>query len=364
MTGGESTGEESFGAHLELSGDPYSVQRWFAERGWTDGLPIIPPEEDRVAALVEASHRSATETVGDVPPLGGTATVANIAANAVMAGCEALHFPTVLAAVEAMLTPDFNLYLTQVTTHPAAPLLIVHGPEARRIGVNGGVGVFGPGFTANAVIGRALRLILLNLGGARPGVRDFATQGSPAKFSFCIAENVEQSPWPELHTTRGFSADASAVTLVAGAEGPRSVNDHASDTPTGLLDVVADSMGSLAVNNWYASNGGSEYVVVLGPEHAALAGDAGWQRSDVQHYLFHRSMRTARDLAKGVMWKSRMWSAWVTALAADPDAAMPIVEDAEHIMVLVAGGYGKFSSVIPTMGNVARAVTVPISTVA
>jgi hypothetical protein len=314
-----------------------------------------------VEALLGAAGEAGSTVVGEIPPLGAAATVAEVAANAVMAGCRPEHFRTVLAAVRALLLPEVNLATIQTTTHPVAPLVIVHGPEARRIGVNGGTGVFGPGFVANAVIGRAIRLVLLNLGGARPGERDFATQGAPGKFSFCMTENVELSPWPELHTTRGFSAEDSAVTVL-GAEGPHSVNDHESTTAARNLDLVADVLGRLGSNNWFASDGGSEVVVVLGPEHAALAGDAGWTRRDVQRYVYHRSMRPAADLQRGGQFELRTWSPWMHALFESESSRMPIVESPDDILVLVAGGPGKWSSVLTTMGNICRAVTVPIPT--
>jgi hypothetical protein len=342
-----------------LEGSLAEVQEWFAERGWTDGLPIVPPTDAAVAELLQEVDEPGDAEVGEIPPLGTLATVSQVAANAVMAGCRPLHFRTVLAAVRALLRPEFNLSTVQTTTHPVAVLVIVHGPEARRIGVNGKTGVFGPGFVANAVIGRAVRLVLMNLGGGRPGVRDFATQGAPGKFTYCMAENADDSPWPEFHTTRGFAADASAVT-VAGVEGPHSVNDHESTTPARNLDLVADVMGRLGSNNWFASERGSDIVVVLGPEHAAMAGDAGWTRADVQRYLYHRSMRPATDLPKGGQFELRTWSPWLHALFEDPTARMPIVEAPDDIIVLVAGGPGKWSSVMTTMGNISRAVTVPV----
>jgi len=331
------------------------------QHGWTDGLPIVLPTEAAVAAMLEEAGESGDTEIGPIPPLGAMATVAKVAANAVMAGCRPEHFPTVLTAVRAVLAPEFNLDTIQTTTHPAAPLVIVHGPEARRIGVNGKTGVLGPGFLANAVIGRALRLVLINLGDGRPGVRDFSTLGTPSKFAFCMTENVDDSPWPEFHTTRGFSADTSAVTVV-GVEGPQSVNDHESTTPARNLDLVASVMGHLGSNNWFASDSASEIVVILAPEHAALAGDAGWSRVAVQRYLYHRAMRTPAELATGGQWDLRTWSPWMKALAQDPSARVPIVESPDNIMVLVAGGPGRFSGVMTGMGNISRAVTLPIPT--
>jgi hypothetical protein len=346
---------------MSFVGDVAALQEWLVDQQLTDGLPVNPPTEDAVAAMVAAAGEAPDEPVGEIPPLQAPATVEHVAANAVMAGCAPEHFRTVLAAIRALLDPAFNLYLIQTTTHPVAPLVIVHGPEARRIGVNGGTGVLGPGFRANAAIGRAIRLVLLNLGDGKPGLRDWSTIGAPSKFAFCMTENVEASPWPELHTTRGFRADESAVT-VFGCEGPQAVNDHESTTPRRNLDLVASVMSHRGANNWYASDTKSNIVVVLGPEHAAMAADAGWSRTDVQRYLHHRARLPVRALTQGGQWDLRTWSPWMNAVAHDPDALVPIVETADDILVLVAGGPGKWSAVMPSMGNVCVAVTKPIPT--
>ena len=169
---------------IEIDDTPEAVLEAFLEREWSDGLPIVPPTAERVAAML--GGRDPARSLGAMPPLWREATLEKLAVNAVMAGCRPEYFPLVEAAVEAMLDATFNLYGVQSTTHPVAPLVIAHGPYARSIGVHAGSGCFGPGFRANATIGRAIRLILLNVGGAWPGRHDMATQGSPAKFSFCI----------------------------------------------------------------------------------------------------------------------------------------------------------------------------------
>src|SRR3989338_7966781 len=178
---------------IEVDDDPQAVLAAFCEREWCDGLPIIPPTPERVTSMLNGAK--AERSLGALPPLWRQATLEKLAVNAVMVGCEPASFPVIVAAVEAMLDPAFNLYGVQATTHPVAPLVIVHGPVAARLGVHAGSGCFGPGFRANATIGRALRLILMNVGGAWPGRHDMATQGSPAKFAYCIAERVDASPW-------------------------------------------------------------------------------------------------------------------------------------------------------------------------
>ena len=255
---------------LTVDDDPLALLAAFTERAWCDGLPIVPPTPERVAAML--GGRDGALALGAMPPLWRQVVLEKLAVNAVMAGCEPAAFPVIIAAVEAMLDPAFNLYGVQATTHPVAPLLVVNGPYGRQIGVHSGSGCFGPGFRANATIGRAIRLILLNLGGAWPGRYDMATQGSPAKFAYCIAENEAASPWAPLR-------DGDVVT-VYGGEGPHNVNDHVSTTATGILGNVADTAVSLGSNvGWYFSQ--AQLMIVLGPEHAkTIAGD-GLTRADV-----------------------------------------------------------------------------------
>ena len=188
-----------------------------------------------------------------------------LAINAVMAGCLPACMPVLVAAARAVLEPEFSLHAIQATTHPVAPLIIVNGPVVEEIGLNAEYGCFAPGNRANATIGRALRLALLNIGGASPGVLDRATQGSPAKYAFCIAENEAASPWGPLHAERGFSPEESTVTLV-GCEGPHNINDHVSHTAEGILATAADTMSIMGSNNFYLRG---EPVLALGPEHAA-----------------------------------------------------------------------------------------------
>lgn len=341
---------------IRIAGDVDDVQRWFSERGLTDGLPVVPPTEERVAAMVAAVPQAASESLGDLPPRWAEATIEKLAVNAVLAGCRPEVFPVVVAAVRAMLQPEFNLYGVQATTHPVAPMVVVHGPVARQLGVHGGPGLLGPGHPANATIGRAVRLTLLNVGGAYPGEGDRATHGTPAKFAYCLTENVAESPWSEFHTTRGFEPDRSAVTLFGG-EAPHNINDHESSTPERFLDIVADVMSGLGHNSWYvAEEGRNDMVVVLGPEHAALLGRAGWSRADAQAYLHGRSARPVAELRRGGMWEMRDWPE-DTPLG---DGAMfAPVRRAEDVLVLVAGGPGKHSLVIPSFGAT-RSVTVAL----
>jgi hypothetical protein len=328
---------------IQLEDRLEAVDAHFRERGWTDGLPIVPPTPERVLRMLDGVDADPDLVLGKIPPLWGPATVEKVAVNAVMAGCAPEAMPVLVAALEAMQEPAFNLYGVQATTHPVAPLLIVHGPAAARLGMHAGAGVFGPGHRANATLGRALRLCLLNLGGARPGAGDMATQGSPAKYTYAVAERTEASPWGPLHASLGFEADESVVT-VYGGEAPHNVNDHVSQRAPGLLAVIADTAATLGSNvGWYLSQ--SQLLVVLGPEHAATIAEDGFGRADVQRFLHEHARIPLRRRKIGGMWGIHDWPRWMDT--ADDDAPLPIVPGPEDVLVMVAGGSGKHSSVVP-----------------
>jgi hypothetical protein len=334
--------------YLDLSDDPTAVFEAFTARSWADGLPIIPPTEERVRAML--GGRDGGRTLGVMPPLWRQVTLDKLAVNAVMAGCEPRAFPIIVAAVEAMLDRAFNLYGVQATTHPVAPLLVVNGPYGREVGLHGGSGCFGPGFRANATIGRAIRLILLNVGGAWPGRYDMATQGSPAKYAYCIAENEAASPWGPL-------AAGDTVT-VYGGEPPHNVNDHVSTTASGILTSVCDTAVSLGSNvGWYFSQ--SQLMVVLGPEHAKTIADDGFTRADVQRFVYEHARLSLGQLRLGGMWGMHDWPRWMTAVT-DPATLLPQVPSPEDVLVVVAGGSGKHSSVVPNC-TFSRAVSRPIA---
>ena len=328
--------------------DPADLQLWFFERQLSDGLPVVAPTAAAVAEMVKGLRRSSGDLVGLVPPRLGVGTVEQIAINAVMAGCRPQHMPVLITAVEAMLEPRFNLASLQATTHPVAPLLIVHGPIAKELGMNAGAGTFGPSAMANAVMGRAIRLILWNIGGGLPGAADRSTQGSPSKYSYCIAENIEASPWGSFVTDRGLPEGANAVT-VFGCEPPHNVNDHEHGDAEGILHVAADVLRALGGNTWFiAWHGQKELMLVLGPEHAASIADSGWSRRQVREYLFSAVARRRDELATGGMYHMRDWPPALNMLA--PDALVPLVPRADDILVLVAGGAGKHSAALPSFG--------------
>jgi hypothetical protein len=270
----------------------------------------------------------------------------DVAAVAAMAGCRPECFWVVVAAYRAMARPEFRLFQAAVTTHPSGTLVLVSGDRAAACGIESGPGCLGPGFPANATIGRAVALAYRVFLNAVPGGYDLTRQGSPAEYSYCCAENVAASPWPGLHVDAGHP-DGTTVTVLK-CEGPRNVLDNLSMTPTDLLDSVADTMTGIAANN--AFNPNSQTAVFLNPEHAAIVASAGWSKSDVREYLRERArVEAARLTGRGSLPK---WPRWFASLE-----RIPIVRSADDILVVVAGGAGPQSQVALPWG-LSRAVTV------
>ena len=332
------------------SDDPDAVRDVYAGRGWGDGLPLVAPTPERVDAML-AGGGDPDETVAVLPPRSGVATRRVIAVNGVLAGCRPEHLPVLVAAVRAMARPEVNLRGISATTHPVAPLLIVHGEIARTAGYNAGLGAFGPGNVANAATGRALRLILLHVAGAVPGAGDASTQGGPAKYTYCVGENLAESPWGGYAASAGVDAP-SAVTVHCG-EAPHNFHDMESTEPAAILDKAASAMTSLGSNNAPVSSG--EFFVMLCPEHAAACAGAGWTRDHVASYIHQRARMRVGDLRAA--FALRAWTPWQEAL--DDDVLMAVTEHPGNIKVMVVGGAGKHSSVIPSWG-MTRSATVPV----
>jgi hypothetical protein len=259
------------------------------EQGWTDGLPVVPPEVGRVNAMRAADGRPAETVIARHPATGLDLSLHAAAVNAVMAGCLPEHFPVLVAAFEAMDRPDFNFHGSTASTGGSAPLLIVSGPHADEIGMNADVNLFGPGNRANATIGRAVRLILRNVFQMIPGISDKSTQGNPGKYSFCIAERARGNPWPPLCEAQGYAAGASSVTVFAGG-GFCNVENHGGNTPEQVLGSVADAMAN------YGSITLGQSVVILAPEHMKIVADAGWTRERTQDFLFSRAKRPVEGM--------------------------------------------------------------------
>ena len=336
----------------DLASDKIEFDDWsdvvesFIERGWTDGLPVIPPTPGRVAACLEASGRAASDILGTEPTKGRVITAEKAAANAVMAGCKPDYFRVVAAAVEAMCEPEFNLHAVTASTQGSAVLAVVNGPIAAELGVNSGVSAFGPGHRANAAIGRALRLIIINATGSQSGEIDKATLGHPGKYTWCIAESEAVSPWAPLHADRGLPADADAVSIFP-ALSPIQVDNHAFQKPEEILVSFRDAM--------FAGGAGwnqGEVVVVLCPEHVGNLERAGWSKERVKGFLYETAARPAAE------WRAA--GRLVPDSAGAPADAVHSTRTADGITVIVAGGLaGAFSCVIPLWsgGVGARSVT-------
>jgi len=283
-----------------------------------------------------------------------------LAINMVMAGCKPEYAPVVRAAMLALTADAFNLNGVQATTHMAAPLLIVNGPIASEIGMNGDCNAFGSGNRANATIGRALRLVLLNVGGGWPGELDKSTLGHPGKYTYCVAENEMASPWAPYHVEKGFGPDDSTVFVLA-AEPPHSVTNHVANDPEGILDSIASAMSTIANNNALSSG---HCAVIIGPEHARTIAGKGWTRHDVRSYLAMHAYNLFSELTFNERYGkiyNRNLPKWYKR---EPEARIPIAPSADNIHLFVVGGAaGRFSAFIPGWGHMSSPVLRSIETV-
>lgn len=328
---------------LDIGGlGPDEWSEFAIAQGWSDGLPLVAPTEEAVARFT-ALCRGDNEPFPPITPRLVVPTLGSLAANAVMAGCRPEYFPVVLAALRGVLAPEYNLHGTLATTHPCAPVVIVNGPQRKALEINCEGNCFGQGWRANATIGRALELILLNVGGARPGVMDRSTQGSPAKFAFCFGENEEASPWEPFHVRRGFAAEDSVATVMSG-EGPHNINDHGSTTGIGLLTTISASIAQPGANTIY---GRGPYIVVIGPEHAATLHRDGWTIPALQDAIYER----ARVPIAHVSPENR--SMYEEAGHHPTNGYFTVSPSPQDIHILVAGGPGKHSAWIPSFGGTA-----------
>jgi hypothetical protein len=319
------------------------VESWF-DKGVTDGLPVVPPTRERVERMLAGTRRDRSELLGEMPPNYGRLTVEKAAVNAVMAGCRPDCLPVVIAAAECACDPAFNLHGVATSTHFSAPLVVVHGPIRGRIGVNSSFGVFGPGYRANATIGRALRLLMINIGGAKPGGTSMSTFGHPGRYTYCIGEHEEASPWPPYHSTRGLPPGESAVTLFAG-EAPHGISDHASRTARELAGSLGWSMAGLWNSKHFPLY--SHTLLIVGPEHARTFADDGWSREDLARHLHehirlpYRSVLPAADHGEGTNLR-------FAKTPPAPDAPISKFPSPEEIHILVSGGTaGRFSMAVP-----------------
>ena len=326
------------------------LNRFYMKHRWGDGLIIAPPTEEAVQRMLRHTRRALDEIVATIAPGMGAATVEYIAIQGVMAGCHPEYLPVLIAAAEAVATPAFHLQAIQATTNPAAVWLIVNGPIARWLELNSGAGCLGQGNWANATLGRALRLILQNIGGALPGEMDKSTQGQPGKYTFCCAENEAASPWEPLHVERGFAADASTVT-VAGALGTWNMNMTARQGEE-VIAMIGDTMQYPASSDYIY--GGAPFVL-LSPQHANLFQREGWNKAEVKRRLWEASkMRAGRS-------KGSEFGRLVNARHAElgeigPDTMVPISAQPDDLSIVVAGGPGSHSVFVPVSAHT-RSVT-------
>lgn len=343
--------ENSGAASLVVSvEDPES----FFAAGWTDGLPVVPPTRAKVDAMVATVARDAGEAIGPIPPRMRTATIEQLAANAVLAGCLPEYFPVVLTALEALLEKDVQLYGIQTATNMTTPLLILNGPIVQQLDVNACSNAFGQGWRANATIGRAVQLILRNLGGDIAGETDMSTQGWAGKFTFCVAENEAANPWTPFHVDAGYRADESTVTVMGGSA-PQNIFTYGCDSGADVLEHIIGSLTALGNNNIIFPSGP---LLALSPEHAHTLARDGYSKTDLQREIFLRARipldRFAARTVRGLHHRRSRWFETV----GDP-AHIGVADRAEDVYIIVVGGAGIHSQFIPT-GFSYHPVTRPI----
>ena len=295
------------------------------DQGWTDGLPIIPATPERVARFVAAAGRAADDLIGVLPPRKGRATVEVIAVNAVMAGCRPEYMPVIIAAVEGLTDPSYPLEFMQVTTNPMTPFTLVNGPVRKKLDINFGAGCLGPGWRANATIGRAIRLIMNNAGGALPGVYSKVSFGSPLRYSYICGENEEENPWTPFHVDRGFRREDSTVTVfkasnfcnISGGEGVG---------PDEILRQIATNMPPMY-------GGGDGVLLLLGVNHAQSLHEAGLAKRDIQQRIWELARLPASYFAESFAATER------AAGRGDAETVWR-ARSPDEVYVAVAGGPG------------------------
>jgi hypothetical protein len=328
--------------------DPEKTSYDFYIRRLTDGLPIIPPTRDRVIKFLDYTDRNPDELIAILEPRQGKSNIEKIAVNSVMAGCLPQFMPIIQHSIEAVSIEKFNLTSINATTHPVAVCTILNGPISREIDASSSEGCLGPGNLANATIGRAMRLCLINIAGAVPGIGDHATMGSPAKYSYAFAESESESPWESLHCERGFDKLTSTTTVMA-VEAPHNVNDHRSKHAEELLDTISYTLSTPGSNNSHVPG---EVLVIISPEHARTISRDGWNKKDVKNYL-HENTLVSVDLAdKGGIKLNKKWIV---------DGNIHITRSPDDVVVVVAGGAGRHTMIAHSFGTSSESVTLPIA---
>jgi hypothetical protein len=313
------------------------------EQGWTDGLPVYPPTDDRVEAMIDYLGRDPQEVIGVMPPGEGIATIEKIAINAVMAGCKPEYMPIIVTAVEALLDPRFELLRVQATTAGPAPLTIVSGPVVKQLDFNYGAGTFtGTGHRANATIGRAIRLILWNIGYGRPGQMSQATMGHPGRYAYLVAERPpdDANPWEPFHVTNGLQTEDNAVSVFPSVTHYQITPAIGTQTFDNSVFVILDSI--LHLGNFRAA---TQKMLVLNPQAVQILNDAGWSKARFRDYILERAYRPVRDIKRtgglSITYKHH-WTKIVDP--EDDDALVPSMMGPEGLQILVSGGWGSASS--------------------
>jgi hypothetical protein len=345
-------------AILELEDSWEAINAWFLEHDLTDGLPIVPPTEARVQAMTDYARSElgwhAADVIATLAPKRGLATVEKIAANAVMAGCRPEYMPVLIACVQCIGNPKFNLDAVQTSTHNTSALPIVNGPARKAIDLNCGYNYVGSRWHSTTTIGRALRLIMSNVGGA-PGSINIHTQGHIARFEHCIAENEEENPWQPLHVERGYAAETSAVTMIPACPAAMIDDNGGSQTAKDLLRTLAASIPYVGNRN---TNGEGQPLLILCPQHARLLANGGYSKAEVKHFIWEFGRLPFGSIPRGNLTS---FSEKILKLYADfdPGFGVPIAEKPEDIVVVVMGGTGTHSLSVQTR-LASENVTVPI----
>ena len=343
---------------LELEDSWETINAWFLEHDLTDGLPIVPPTEARVKAMTDTAAAELgwlpSDVIATLAPKHALATVEKIAANAVMAGCKPEYMPVLIACVRGVGDPKFNLDAVQTSTHNTSALPIVNGPVRKAIDLNWGYNYVGSRWQSTTAIGRALRLIMANVGGT-PGSVNIHTQGHIARFEHCIAENEEENPWQPLHVERGFPAETSTVTLIPACPAAMIDDNGGSQTAKELLRTLALSIPYVGNRN---TNGEGQPLLILCPQHARLLGNGGYSKAEVKRFIWEFGRLPFGSIPRGNLTS---FSAKILKMYADFDAdfGVPIADKPEDIVIVVMGGTGTHSLSVQTR-LASENVTVPI----
>jgi hypothetical protein len=328
----------------ELQSDRYEVSEagavdFYYDRRWTDGLPVVPPTEERVRAALAAAGLQPEKQIAFIETRQASITAEKAAINAVMAGCRPEYMPVIVAALEALADSRYNFHGPATSTGGAAVFMLVNGPIRRELELNSGDNLFGPGWRANATIGRAVRLIIRNVIGALPGTLDRSTLGHGGKYTFCIGENEEESPWPAFHVERGYRPEQNTVTVFA-ALAPHQWYNHLSNTGEGLLVTLC---AHLRLSAGVGSQ--PQYYLVFAGEHLAVLAKEGWSKEKIRHYCYAHTQTSHAEMKRIQVMPGRIEPG-------DESLMRPLVASPEDFLIVAAGGKaGAFSAFIPGWGG-------------